>query len=130
MEYVLIHIAGRGKVTQYELLFDGRGREGELTLCGLIDPSTLVDPQSRSPEREDSQIGASTTMQLTESNGNLAGFEPNLAGQTPNLAGSKRGQNGRVTEAIGEGSPNEMQDHVNPETKSSENAHLEDKKNE
>ena len=130
MEYVLIHIAGRGKVTQYELLFDGRGREGELTLCGLIDPSTLVDPQSRSPEREDSQIGASTTMQLTESNGNLAGFEPNLAGQTQNLAGSKRGQNGRVTESIGEVSPNEMQGELNNETKSAENAHLEDKRNE
>ncbi len=130
MEYVLIHIAGRGKVTQYELLFDGRGREGELTLCGLIDPSTLVDPQSRSPEREDSQIGASTTMQLTESNGNLAGFEHNLAGQTQNLAGSKRGQNGRVTESIGEVSSNEMQGELNNETKQSENAHLEDKRNE
>jgi DNA primase catalytic core len=115
MEYVLIHIAGRGKVTQYELLFDGRGREGELTLCGLIDPSTLVDPQSRSPEREDSQ-----------SDRNLAGFEANLAGQTQNLAGAKRGQNGRVAESIGEVSPNEMQGEVVTTTKTSENAHLED----
>jgi DNA primase len=115
MEYVLIHIAGRGKVTQYELLFDGRGREGELTLCGLIDPSTLVEPQSRSPEREDSQ-----------SDRNLAGFEANLAGQTQNLAGAKRGQNGRVTESIGDVSPNEIQGEVVALTITSENAHLED----
>ena len=129
MEYVLIHIAGRGKVTQYELLFDGRGREGELTLCGLIDPSTLVDPQSRSPERKDSQIGSSSTIPLsgplTESDRNVAGFEANLAGQTQNLAGSKRGQNGRVTESIGEVSPIETQVEVDSKAKTSENVHLE-----
>ncbi len=33
MEYIVPHSPGRGKVTTYELLFDGRGREGELTLC-------------------------------------------------------------------------------------------------
>jgi DNA primase catalytic core len=134
MEYVVIHIAGRGKVTQYELLFDGRGREGELTLCGLIDPSTLVDPSSRSPEREDSKIGSSSTMplngQLTESNGNLAGSEGNLAGQTSNLAGAKRAQNGTVSESIGEVSPTETQGEVNDEGKPSKNAHVEDKRTE
>jgi hypothetical protein len=107
MEYVLIHVAGRGKVTQYELLFDGRGREGELTLCGLIDPSTLVDPHSRSPDRDDSKIGSSSTISLTESLTNLAGCEANLAGETKNLAGSKRGQNGALTESIGDDLPNE-----------------------
>ena len=40
MEYVLGHRAG-ARATEYELLYDGRGREGQPTLCGLIDPSKL-----------------------------------------------------------------------------------------
>jgi DNA primase catalytic core len=38
MEYVLPH-RGVGRTIEYELLFDGRGREGQPTLPGLIDPS-------------------------------------------------------------------------------------------
>ena len=38
MEYVLAH-RGVGRTIEYELLFDGRGREGQPTLPGLIDPS-------------------------------------------------------------------------------------------
>jgi hypothetical protein len=38
MEYVLGH-RGVGRTIEYELLFDGRGREGQPTLPGLIDPS-------------------------------------------------------------------------------------------
>jgi hypothetical protein len=43
-EYVVAHgRGGRGKLAQYELLFDGRGYEGQPTYCGLVDPSTLDD---------------------------------------------------------------------------------------
>jgi DNA primase len=137
MEYVLVHIAGRGKVTQYELLFDGRGREGELTLCGLIDPSTLVDPHARSPEREDKMLTTTANMagqteglagsvaNLAESTNNLAETTTNLAGSDENLAGSKRAENGRVTESIGDGSPNENQGEAVVEHESNENAHQE-----
>ena len=38
MEYVLAH-RGVDRTIEYELLFDGRGREGQPTLPGLIDPS-------------------------------------------------------------------------------------------
>jgi DNA primase catalytic core len=42
MEYVLPH-RGVGRTIEYELLFDGRGREGQPTLPGLIDPSKCGD---------------------------------------------------------------------------------------
>jgi DNA primase catalytic core len=118
MEYVVIHIAGRGKVTQYELLFDGRGREGELTLCGLIDPSTLVDPHARTPEREDSANGSTPTLNLTESVDNLAGLESNLAG-------AKRPGNGTETDSIGETSPIKTQGQDAVGSESLKNANVE-----
>lgn len=43
-EYVVAHGSGRGKLTEYELLYDGRGYEGQPTVCGLIDPATLSEP--------------------------------------------------------------------------------------
>lgn len=45
-EYVHVH-SGPGRTLQYELRFDGRGREGEPTLYGLTDPSTLIEPTPR-----------------------------------------------------------------------------------
>ena len=40
MEYVIPH-RGDGRRVQYELLYDGRGREGQPTMCGLIDAAKL-----------------------------------------------------------------------------------------
>jgi hypothetical protein len=40
MEYVMPH-RGEGRRVQYELLYDGRGREGQPTMCGLIDAAKL-----------------------------------------------------------------------------------------
>ena len=140
MEYIVAHSSGRGKVTTYELLFDGRGREGELTLCGLIDPSTLTDPNSRSPDREDSMIVAPVVNKLADSEANLADSKENLAenydnmaetgsnlaGQNDNLAGASRGHNGTVTESLNETSPNEMQSEVNDLAETPKNANEED----
>jgi len=137
MEYVLVHVGGRGKVTQYELLFDGRGREGELTLCGLIDPSTLVDPHSRSPEREDKLITTTTNLagandnladsanSLTESTTNLTETTTNLTGSDENMAESKRSQNGQITESTGEVLPTEKKGEAHVEEQTSKNAHQE-----
>ena len=41
MEYVIPHRGG-GRRTEYELLYDGRGREGQPTMCGLIDVAKLT----------------------------------------------------------------------------------------
>jgi hypothetical protein len=59
-EYVHVH-SGPGRTLQYQLRFDGRGREGEPTLYGLSDPSSLE---------------ASTTRVSSGSSGVSSGREP------------------------------------------------------
>ncbi|HFD11989.1 MAG TPA: toprim domain-containing protein [Crenotrichaceae bacterium] len=41
MEYLLIHRGGRGQSFVYELLYDGKGKNGETFLMGLIDTDKL-----------------------------------------------------------------------------------------
>ena len=41
LEYALAHRTGHGNAKEYELLYDGQGREGEPFLLGLADPSKL-----------------------------------------------------------------------------------------
>ncbi len=47
MEYVIPH-RGSGRRTEYELIYDGRGREGQPTMCGLIDVAKLSTTTSHS----------------------------------------------------------------------------------
>jgi hypothetical protein len=68
---------------------------------------------------------AGSVANLAESTNNLAETTTNLAGSDENLAGSKRAENGRVTESIGDGSPNENQGEAVVEHESNENAHQE-----
>ncbi len=42
-EYVVPHGRGQGKLHRYSLLYDGRGREGEPSLLGLVDADSLID---------------------------------------------------------------------------------------
>ncbi len=41
LEYVLAHRTGHGNGKEYELLYDGQGRDGESFLLGLADPAKL-----------------------------------------------------------------------------------------
>ena len=41
LEYVLAHRTGYGNQRQYELLYEGQGRQGEPFLLGLADPEEL-----------------------------------------------------------------------------------------
>ena len=41
LEYVIAHRTGHGNAREYELLYDGQGREGQPFLLGLVDPSKL-----------------------------------------------------------------------------------------
>ena len=41
LEYVLTHRTGHGNAREYQLLYDGQGREGEPFLLGLVDPAKL-----------------------------------------------------------------------------------------
>jgi DNA primase len=41
-EYVVPQSSGRGALAKYQLLFNGRGYEGQPTFCGLVDASKLT----------------------------------------------------------------------------------------
>ncbi len=41
-EYVVPQSSGRGNLAKYQLLFNGRGYEGQPTFCGLVDASKLT----------------------------------------------------------------------------------------
>ncbi|HEY3452282.1 MAG TPA: hypothetical protein VGK67_38410 [Myxococcales bacterium] len=47
MELVVVHQGGRGRLFEYELLFDGREQDGRVVL-GLIDPATLASTTATS----------------------------------------------------------------------------------
>lgn len=70
LEYLLVHRGGRGQSFVYELLYDGRGKDGKPFLCGLIEVEKLRETHN---------------------------YDLNLAGVNTELAGSNRGQNGGVS---------------------------------
>ncbi|MCP3877414.1 MAG: DNA primase [Sulfitobacter sp.] len=47
LEYVLVHRTGHGNQREYELLYDGQGREGQRFLLGLVDTKKLRAAPSR-----------------------------------------------------------------------------------
>lgn len=44
-EYVIPQGRGQGKLLRYSLLYDGRGREGQPLLLGLVDAASLTEPE-------------------------------------------------------------------------------------
>jgi DNA primase catalytic core len=67
MEFIIPHRGG-GRRVEYELTYDGRGREGQPTMCGLIDVTTLpkdtttTNPSSP-PSDPSSPLGAASSPQ-------------------------------------------------------------------
>jgi len=47
LEYVVVHRTGYGNQREYELLYDGQGRDGERFLLGLVDTGKLTGTPSR-----------------------------------------------------------------------------------
>ncbi len=52
-EYVVRTGGSIGKLCQYKLVYDGRGREGQPHLLQLTDPATLVEPAESVPTKTD-----------------------------------------------------------------------------
>ncbi len=52
-EYVVRHAGGNGKLCRYSLLYDGRGREGQAALIGLVDATSLKEPVRSMPTTGD-----------------------------------------------------------------------------
>ena len=48
-EYVVRCSGSVGKLCQYQLLYDGRGREGQPQLLKLTEPGSLTEPEQGSP---------------------------------------------------------------------------------
>jgi hypothetical protein len=85
LEYLLVHVGGRGQSRVYELLYEEPQEGSGASFPGLLE------------------IGEPTTSYSYDSN--LAGQEGQLAGQIPRLAVGWRGQNGGMA-AGGRKSPN------------------------
>ncbi len=59
MEYLLVHRGGRGQSFVYELLYDGKGKNGRPFLPGLIDVASLAATDDREhPEGEREEGGS------------------------------------------------------------------------
>lgn len=75
LEYLIPHRGSRGQTFEYELFYDGKGKDGKNFLHGLISVEKLRGNYDAS----------------------LAGVNDNKAGQNQKNAGLKRGQNGGVS---------------------------------
>jgi DNA primase len=60
-EYVVPHGGGRGKLCKYSLLYNGRGREGQPSMVGLIDPAKLTEPNPTTTTTPTSLTGQKAT---------------------------------------------------------------------
>ena len=52
-EYAVRCGGGNGKLIRYGLLYDGRGREGQRSLVGLVDAGSLTEPARSAPTTDD-----------------------------------------------------------------------------
>lgn len=111
MEYMLLHRGGRGQSFVYELLYDGKGRDGKPFLMGLIEPAELdlrQDPEHRrtNPEHPKGENEHATSIQRApfeqgsspEQNGGKPSVEAVLLKkETNNSKKTHRGGNGKAS---------------------------------
>jgi len=76
LEHVLIHKGGRGQSFNYELLYDGKGAQGEAFLNGLINVEKLKKtntnkPMTKSLGGKTSQVGVALGGHWGESGGGV-----------------------------------------------------------
>jgi hypothetical protein len=81
LEYVLVHRGGRGQLFSYELLYDGRGQDGEPFLVGLIEVEKLKIEEPKG----DSEGSPSPHRAVTEAPSSPAA-EPEIASTDGQMA--------------------------------------------
>jgi len=88
MEYMLVH-RGAGRRVEYELMYDGRGREGQPTMCGLLDVSKLPRQSSSTTH------GSSPLNRLSSPLSSVSSplDHPQSAPVSPSLNGKKPNEN-------------------------------------
>ena len=90
LEYMIVHRGGRGQTFEYELVYDGQGKDRKPFLIGLIDVKDLP---------EIPPAPTTTTRNLVQKSGGVVHtdgrFEPPLSPQrAPNERGSSTPSNG------------------------------------
>lgn len=99
MDYLLVRRGGRGNTLVYELLYDGRGREGQPTLCGLIDVQKLPSqPDASASGQSQPDASASGRSNPIATNDSLSGSIENLSEIGGRLSPSNRPENGSESE--------------------------------
>ena len=98
MEYVMSHKTG-ARLVEYELLYDGRGREGQPTLPGLIDPSKkgpptlpLTIPSSALNEPSSATSGSISGSDDSSSGEHRPNIGPMSNEENPTLPNENKGQ--------------------------------------
>jgi len=77
LEYVLVHQGGRGQSFEYELLYDGQGRDGQPFMTGLIDVEALRGLSTTA------SLGASEVGFGVALGAHWAAFGPGVVGRSP-----------------------------------------------
>lgn len=103
LEYALVHRTGHGNQRQYELLYDGQGRQGERFLLGLVDADKLELAPSGAPSEVRNE-------RLTERNEPFpspmrAAFEPH---SSPGKNGANQRGSNRLARRNGKTSQNKV----------------------
>jgi hypothetical protein len=134
MEYVLPH-RGVGRTIEYELLFDGRGREGQPTLPGLIDPSQCQGSgfianhgdcgpvATCAPENDEPSPYATTTEDIQSSGleGAISGAEAPISGFVTESSGQDRPNIAPLSNDEKYDSPNEINGEAQSSVESTKN---------
>lgn len=97
MEYLLIHRGGRGQSFVYELLYDGRGKEGQPVLPGLIDVTKLGEKNDYDSQRSESGANRSGQNGKRSGSGRPKVGAKSASGRKPKNAVNrlKPGKNGK-----------------------------------
>jgi hypothetical protein len=94
MEYIIVHRAG-SRMCEYELLYDGRGREGQPTLCGLLDPAKLKPIEPTTTIDSTHPIGGSSqsTIDSTQDERPITQDEPRSTQDEPSSSPQEHTEN-------------------------------------
>jgi DNA primase len=109
MEYVMTHRTAT-RLVEYELIFDGRGREGQPTLPGLIDPTKCDSPPSTITSGLEHSISGQASP--------ISGPVPPTSGARMETSGQDRANISPSSEAMQTENTNKNmeQDDMKPET--------------
>ena len=111
MEYIIVHRAG-SRMCEYELLYDGRGREGQPTLCGLLDPAKLkpIEPTSTIDSTHPNGGSSQSTIDSTQYERPITQDEPRSTQDEPSSSPQEHTENTALTTELVTAAPTKTQE--------------------